>query len=80
MSNPYEIRTEILKMAKDYMDRQYEMNVSFMHQVLDNARENGIATNMKEFVELMEKYTPKAYTVEELNRIASEMYGFVQKQ
>ena len=31
--NPFEIRAEMLQMAKDYMDQQYHMNVEFTKQL-----------------------------------------------
>ena len=31
--NPFEIRTEMLSLAKDYMDQQYQMNVSFAEKI-----------------------------------------------
>lgn len=33
--NPFEIRTDMLAMAKDYMDQQYHMNISFAEKALE---------------------------------------------
>jgi len=36
--NPFEIRTEMLQMAKDYMDRTWEMNYMFTQQLFDEGK------------------------------------------
>jgi len=60
--NPFEIRTDVLAMAKDYMDKQYELN-------LEMARKMN---------EAMEGYKmPTMYTTEELMAKAREFYAFV---
>ena len=42
--NPFEIRTEMLSLAKDYMDQQYQMNVSFAEKMLEQGK-----SSMEEF-------------------------------
>jgi len=32
--NPFEIRAEMLKLAKDYMDQQYHMNIQFYENMI----------------------------------------------
>ena len=39
--NPFEIRLEILKMAKEMMDRQYDENVSLAHTMVAEFKEQG---------------------------------------
>ena len=68
--NPFEIRAEMLKLAKDYMDQQYHMNIQFA--------ENMMAEGKKTADELKEMY--KMYSVEELMEKAKEMYSFVSKK
>jgi len=54
--NPFEIRSDMLKLAKDYLDQQYHMNMQFA----EKAYEAGQKT-----LEEMHEAT-KSYTTEEL--------------
>ena len=65
--NPFEIRSDMLTLAKDYMDQQYHMNVQFA----EKAYEAGQKT-----LEEMQEAT-KSYSMEELLTKAREMYSFV---
>lgn len=69
--NPFEIRAEMLNLAKEYMDQQYHMNIQFYENMLV---EGGKAR--KEIEEqLKEAY--KMYSMDELMAKAKEMYSFV---
>jgi hypothetical protein len=68
--NPFEIRADILSMAKDYMDKHYEVNVMFAKQMFEQGKKSA-----EEMQELM-----KPYTTEELTKKATEMYAFVSKK
>ncbi len=68
--NPFEIRTEMLQMAKDYMDRAWEMNYMFTQQMFDQGKKT--AEEMQAAL--------KPYPTEELMKKASEMYSFVAKK
>ena len=70
--NPFEIRTEILAMAKEYLDKQYEINVQFANRAFDEAVKAGktVASDWLQFA-------PKMYTIEDLMKKAQELYGFV---
>jgi hypothetical protein len=68
--NPFEIRAEMLQLAKDYMDQQYHMNVQFAEKMMDQGK--------KTAEELQEIY--KMYSMEELMEKAKEMYSFVSKK
>ena len=68
--NPFEIRTEMLQLAKDYMDTQYHMNVEFAQRALD--------TGKKTVEEVQDMY--KMYSMDELMEKAKEMYSFVSKK
>jgi hypothetical protein len=68
--NPFEIRAEMLQLAKDYMDQQYQMNIQFAEKMIETGRKS--ADEMKEVY--------KMYTVEELMAKAKEMYSFVSKK
>ena len=68
--NPFEIRTEMLALAKDYMDQQYHMNVAFAEKALE--------TGKKSIDDVQELY--KMYSMDELMEKAKEMYSFVSKK
>jgi hypothetical protein len=68
--NPFEIRAEMLQLAKEYMDQQYHMNIQFAEKMMDQGK--------KTAEELKEMY--KMYTMEELMEKAKEMYSFVAKK
>lgn len=68
--NPFEIRTEMLALAKDYMDQQYQMNVSFAEKALEQGK--------KTIDEVQDLY--KMYSMDDLMEKAKEMYSFVSKK
>jgi hypothetical protein len=68
--NPFEIRAEMLQLAKDYMDQQYHMNIQFAERMMDQGKKT-----VEEF-----KETYKMYSMEELMEKAKEMYNFVSKK
>jgi len=65
--NPFEIRSDMLQLAKDYMDQQYYMNKEFAEKMFEAGK--------KSMEELQE--ANKMYTMEELMEKAREMYTFV---
>ena len=72
--NPFEIRADMLQLAKDYMDQQYHMNIQFYENMIaegEKARKD-IEENLKEAY--------KMYSMEELMAKAQEMYSFVSKK
>ena len=68
--NPFEIRAEMLQMAKDYMDQQWHMNLDFTRQLFEQ--------NKKTIEEMQDAL--KHYSMEELMKKANEMYSFVAKK
>jgi len=68
--NPFEIRSEILEMAKDYMDKQTQMNIDFATKMFDAGK--------KTAEELQVAMTP--YSMDDLMTKAKEMYSFVSKK
>jgi hypothetical protein len=68
--NPFEIRAEMLAMAKDYMDQQYHMNVEFAQRMFEQGKKS--SEEMQEALKL--------YSMEELMDKAKEMYTFVSKK
>lgn len=68
--NPYEIRSDMLHMAKDYLDRQWEMNYMFTQQLFDQGKKS--AEDMQQALQ--------PYSVEEMMKKAQELYSFVSKK
>lgn len=68
--NPFELRTDMLAMAKDYLDQQYTMNVEFATRMVKEGKKS---------IEDMQSYY-KMYSMEELTEKAKEMYAFVSKK
>lgn len=68
--NPFEIRAEMLQLAKDYMDQQYHMNVQLANDMFEQDK--------KTYEDVQAAY--KMYSTEELMAKAKEMYEFVSKK
>lgn len=68
--NPFEIRAEMLQLAKDYMDQQYHMNIQFAEKLMEQ--------NKLTAADFQETY--KIYSIEDLMEKAKEMYSFVSKK
>lgn len=66
----FEIRADMLQLAKDYMDQQYHMNISFAEKLMEQGKKN--------MDELQEYY--QMYSTEELMEKAKEMYSFVSNK
>lgn len=69
--NPFEIRAEMVKLAKDYMDQQYHMNIQFYENMVAEGKK------AREEVEEQLKDAYKMYSMDELMAKAKEMYNFV---
>lgn len=72
--NPFEIRFDVLAMAKEMLDKQYEMAQSNYYTFVDQVKDN-----TKSFEEL-EKYIPKMYQPHEVMEKAEELYKFIMKK
>jgi len=70
--NPYEIRLEILEMAKSYLESQYYTNLEFARMSYEKAVELGKITQ-----ESWKDHIPPMFGVEELLKKANEMYSFI---
>ena len=68
--NPFEIRAEMLQMAKDYMDQQHHMNVEFTKQLWEQGKKD---------TEQMQ-CALKPYSIKDMMDKAQEMYSFVAKK
>lgn len=75
MSNPYQIRTDVLAMAKSMMDKQYDTQMQIAQKMFEANKEN-----MELATEAWNKYIPKMYTMEEVMEKANEMYSFVSEK
>lgn len=68
--NPFEIRADMIKLAKDYMDAQHELNIQLINDMYEQGK--------KTYEEVQEAY--KMYSIEDLMEKAKEMYSFVSKK
>ena len=65
--NPFEIRAEMLHLAKDYMDTQQQMNIQFANDMYEQGKKN--------MQDVQEAY--KMYSMDDVINKAKEMYSFV---
>ena len=72
MSNPYQIRYDVLQMAKELLDRQYETSMQLAYHAMDLAKENNEAALVA-----WKQYVPEMYTPEEIKKQADKLYSFV---
>jgi hypothetical protein len=68
--NPFEIRTEMLTLAKDYMDKQHELQIQLMNDMYEQGK--------KTYEEVQKAY--EMYSMDDLMDKAKEMYGFVSNK
>ena len=73
--NPFELRFDVLRMAKEMMDQQYNVAQQQFYQMVDQAREQN-----KDIQDIFEKYTPKMYQPKEIMDKADELYKFITKR
>lgn len=70
---PFEIRTQMLAMAQDYLQKQLELNSEFARRTFDELVKNGDKVQSD-----WQQYMPKMYNFEEVVNKAKELYGFVK--
>lgn len=77
MSNktPYEIRLEVLQMAKTHLDASFKAQCDFAAQMMAAM----VAAN-KASVEELSALIPKAYSFDEVTKKAAELYAFILKK
>ena len=68
--NPFEIRADMLGLAKDYMDQQHQMNIQLMNDLYEQGKKS---------VDDVEK-AYEMYSMSDLMEKAKEMYSFVSKK
>ena len=72
MSNPYQIRTDLLAMAKEMLDKAYDSQMEVARKAMDIYKEN-----TEQALEAWQRYVPKMYTPDEIKAKAEELYVFV---
>lgn len=80
--NPFEIRLEVLKMAKEMMETTYNDSMSAWWNLANSYAEThnkSVDDFLKQSEELM-KTKPAMYTPKEIMDKAQELYGFVSKK
>lgn len=80
--NAYEIRLEVLKMAKEMMDQSYNDTTNAWWSMVNSYAESTNKT-VDEFIKQsqeLQKLQPKMYTPKEIMDKAQELYGFVEKK
>lgn len=65
--NPFEIRAEMVQLAKDYWDTQYQMNIQLANDLFEQGK--------LQLEQVQEAY--QMYTMEDVMNTAKEMYSFV---
>ena len=73
--NPYEIRLETLKMAKEMADQQFQLQMDFMHRMMDENQETG-----KDLKDANDNYVHDKYKPEEIVKRANELYAYVSEK
>ena len=73
--SPYEIRLELLQMAQDHLQTAFKAQMDFATQALQFAQDAQWKT-----AEQLKALMPAVYTIDDIVKKASELYGFVQKK
>lgn len=75
MSNPYQIRTDILSMAKEMMDKSHDTQMQLAYSVMEQYKDNA-----EQALEAWQRYVPKMYTPDEVKAQAEKLYEFVTEK
>ena len=75
MSNPFQIRYDVLNMAKDMLDKQYDIQKELAYKAMELYKENA-----QQAMEAYEKYIPTSITPEEIKAQADKLYEFVSEK
>lgn len=74
-NNPYQIRYDVLNMAKELLDKQYDMQMQVAYKAMEMYKENS-----EQALEAYQKYIPKAITPDEIKAQADKLYEFVSEK
>jgi hypothetical protein len=75
MSNPYQIRYDVLNMAKEIADKHYDMQVDLANKMLSMYKED-----TEQALEAWKQYVPKALNPDEIKSQAEKLYEFVSEK
>ncbi|MBU95136.1 MAG: hypothetical protein CL669_06105 [Balneola sp.] len=73
--NPYEIRLETLRMAKEMADTEFCLQQDFMYRMMDQAMEK-----REDIKQAYDKYVPNMYKPDEIIQRANELYRYVSEK
>jgi hypothetical protein len=73
--NPYELRFDVLSMAKEMMDRQYDLAVDATHMAMEK-----FGNAQTDPIEFFKEYAPKMYQPKEVLGTARELYTFISEK
>ena len=73
--NPYELRYDILVMAKEMADRHYDTQTQLAWQAAELYKENA-----DKALAAWEKYVPKALSPDEIKKNAESLYMFIMNK
>jgi hypothetical protein len=77
--NGFEIRLEVLKMAKEMLDQQYSEASNVYWTTINNMAETW-NKSASELIEQTQAMKPMMYSPEDIMKKAQELYGFVSKK
>jgi len=72
--NPYELRTDLLAMAKEYLDAEYKRQCDLATLIYQETLKSNKAS-----IEQIKKIVPEMYNFQDIMVKAQELYGFVSK-
>jgi len=81
MSNktPFEIRLELLQIAKDHLDKAQAAQIEFLKDSFYKSVELGQMT-VKQANEQIKALMPAPYSMDEMVKKAGELYAFISKR
>ena len=71
-SNPYQIRTDLLAMSKEMLDKAYDTQLEIARTIMEQTKEN-----TEQALDAWKRYIPKMYTPDEVKKQAETLYEFV---
>jgi hypothetical protein len=77
--NGFEIRLEVLKMAKEMMDQQYHETANAYWNTINTLAETW-NKSAAELIEQTQSMKPAMYSPQDIMTKAQELYGFVAKK
>lgn len=73
--NPFEIRTNLLQIAQNYLQKQWEAADELARAAFMEQMKQGMAAQAD-----WQKFAPKFYNFEDIVNKARELYGFVNNK